>query len=305
MPSTASRLRVAVRVGADVAHYPPAATFGPRVLRDFEFVWLLSGRARWETAGATVDLRPGSLLLARPGMEDRFTWDSRQASVHAYVHFRVLDRGELGTPDRWPLTRELGGVSPLASLCHYLLLLGSMPTASAVRRTNDVVRWLLDLFVRGPLPENHPPEMSEHMMVLVRYVRKQWRDGRTRAFTLADLATAIRVSPSHLGRLFREQWGIGPVAALELIRLARAATLLQRSNLTAAAIADVSGYANPYHFSRRFSQVYGVSPRTYRLERSGDDPLGPVARENLLPLAYAVLFESQAWDTGRWNGRGR
>lgn len=36
-----------VMSGWGVAVYPPGATFGPRQLEDFEFVWLLQGTAEW------------------------------------------------------------------------------------------------------------------------------------------------------------------------------------------------------------------------------------------------------------------
>jgi len=57
--------------GSGVAVYPPGATFGPRVLPDFEFVWLLQGTAEWRYDQGTIALGTNSLLLGRPGMRDR------------------------------------------------------------------------------------------------------------------------------------------------------------------------------------------------------------------------------------------
>ena len=73
---TVSSLRLTFAHGAHrawshggVGTIPPAATFGPRVLHDFEFVWVLPVGAR-----ATIDARgiwpahpgadPGTLLLS-------------------------------------------------------------------------------------------------------------------------------------------------------------------------------------------------------------------------------------------------
>lgn len=281
------------RSGPDVAHYPPGATFGPRVLSDFEFVWLLSGSAEWRCGDETVRMRPGILLLTRPDMEDRFWWDPRRTTAHAYFHFQLVSGEALGSPEEWPLTRSLTQSGPLAALCRYLLWLGGTPTPDAAERVTDAASWLLDLFVRGPVPtDDTATAWPEHIDRLLEQVRGRWRTGRAVPFTLSELAAAAGVSSGHLSRLFRTHFAMGPVTAIELVRLARSATLLQRSNLTVGAVADVCGFVNPFHFSRRFRMAYGISPRGYQVERAYDDPLEPLARARLLPLAHALLADT-------------
>jgi transcriptional regulator GlxA family with amidase domain len=104
-----------------------------------------------------------------------------------------------------------------------------------------------------------------------------------------ELATAANLSAGHVFRLFRAEYGCGPARALELVRLSRAATSLQRSNATLDAVARQSGFANPYHFSRRFSAVYGVPPGAYRALQPAPDPQAPVRDRGLLPLSHALL----------------
>jgi AraC family transcriptional regulator len=74
------------------------------------------------------------------------------------------------------------------------------------------------------------------------------------------------------------------VAAFELLRLARAATLLVRSNLSVAAVAHACGFANPYHFARRFHRRYGQPPGRYRHDPQRRQPAGPLAQAWLLAL---------------------
>jgi AraC family transcriptional regulator len=96
------------------------------------------------------------------------------------------------------------------------------------------------------------------------------------------------VSSGYLSRLFRHHYGIGPVAAFELLRLARAATLLLRSNLSVAAVAHDCGFANPYHFSRRFHRVYGHPPGRYRRATPRPQPTEPLAQAALLALSDRI-----------------
>jgi AraC-like DNA-binding protein len=101
--------------------------------------------------------------------------------------------------------------------------------------------------------------------MLLDFVRVAWSPpAPTRPLSLRDLAAGAYVSSGYLSRLFRHHYGIGPVAAFELLRLARAATLLLRSNLSVAAVSHDCGFANPYHFSHRFHRVYGQPPGRHR-----------------------------------------
>jgi AraC family transcriptional regulator len=270
--------------GSGVAVYPPGATFGPRELPDFEFVWLLQGTAEWRYDQGSITLGPNSLLLGRPGMRDSFVWDRSRPTRHAYLHFRLEgDLPRLPDPALWPLVRRLPDDDPLRPLLRYLLKVGED------RSTEEVLRLLLTLFVQGPLPDRDGERLPPHLDGLLAHVRRAWSPpAPTRPLSLQELAAAAHLSPGYLSRVFRHHYGIGPVAAVELLRLARAATLLTRSNLSVAAVAHDCGFANPYHLSRRFRRVYGQPPGRYRRAVVRLEPNEPLARVGVLALSERV-----------------
>ena len=277
-----------------VADYPRGATFGPRTLLDHEFVWMLRGSAVWTVRRPDPDglalreeshrLWPGTVALARAGTVDSYRWDPDQASTHAYVHFRLSVPP--GTP--WPAVRTLSALPVLDSICGYLLRLAAVESAATRHRSDELVRLLLDVFLAGPLDDPYP-RLGPSLAAVVDHVREVWAADGMRIVGVPELATAARVSSGHLFRLFREQYGCGPARAFELVRLARAATSLQRSNATLAEGARQTGFANPYHFSRRFAAGYGSPPGGFRGSRLTPDPLAPVREAGLLPLAHALL----------------
>ncbi|GHE79311.1 hypothetical protein GCM10017786_06430 [Amycolatopsis deserti] len=287
---TSAPAGIRVRNGPAVAHYPPGATLGPRVLPCFEFVWMLRGRAGWSGGPATHALEPGVLLLARPGVPESYTWDPDRPCAHGFVTFYLDEPGALGSPPReWPSIRRFTAGDPVGALCRYLLRLAGTDDERAPARIADVLGWLTDLFVHGPLTGEDTP-LPGHLAPLADHLRRSWRDGPARPPALAEMAAAAGVSPGHLARIFRRRYGAGPVGAVELIRLARAAILLQRSNLTVSAIAEACGFVNPFHFSRRFRATYGVPPREYRAAPPVE-PLAPIRRAGLLDLARPLLGE--------------
>ncbi|HEX6675541.1 MAG TPA: helix-turn-helix transcriptional regulator [Actinomycetes bacterium] len=227
-------------------------------------MWLLQGTAEWRHQHGSIDLTTDSLLLGRPGMVDSFAWDRARPTRHAHLHFRLDGRlPRLPDPALWPLARTLPADDPL--------------------------RPLLTLFVLGPLPDRGGELAPPHLEPLLEYVRRAWSPpAPTRPLPLAELAAGACVSAGYLSRLFRQHYGVGPVAAFELLRLARAATLLARSNLSVAAVARDCGFANPYHFSRRFRRAYNQPPGRYRRAAARPERSEPLARAGLLPLADRI-----------------
>ena len=296
-PSTLPVVEVDGAGVVQVVDYQPGSSFGPRELHDFEFLWLLQGSAVWTvhrgcaTRAARPDrpvtLRPGTLLLAPAGALDSFRWDADVVSRHAWAHFRVADPGPLPDPAGWPVVRDLAGAPVLAGLCRYLEDLGAQPSEAARARSDQLLALLLDLFVRGPFDETADP-VPELVAVAVEAVRRTWAADGVRLVEVDELAAAACVSAGHLFRVFRQHFGCGPARVLELVRLSRAAVLLQRSNASLAEVADATGFANAYHLSRRFRAAYGVPPGAYRRRHATDDPVAPLRAAGLLPLARVL-----------------
>lgn len=279
-----------------MAQYQPGATFGPRILPDYELVWLLSGSAIWqldhriddEWTTQTHRLHPGTITLAQAGQRDRYQWDPQHPSRHAYVHFSVDDPATLPALDAWPTVRSVAESSALAGLTNYLIELSAVPTSAARSRSDQVLAFLLDVFVSGPfLPDaTSPPSELEQVL---NYVASAWDADGMRIITADELADATQLSRRRLFRLFQQEYQIGPAQALELVRLSRAAVLLQRSNETIAGVSVLTGFANPYHFSRRFAHTYGVPPGAFRTATDQWDPMGPVRGYPVYRLTQRLL----------------
>jgi len=248
-----------VTISPALAYYPPGASYGPRTLTDFELVWLLTGSAQWHGGGecARLQLVPGDLLLIPPGTRDEFRWDREVPTRHGYVHFRY-DPG----PARLPLLHPGQAHGPVGGLLEFLLWLGEAQRPGWRERAGELLAVITRLLTAGPLPAPAPPEPAA-LAAALDYVRRQWTVAM-RPLTLRELAAAACVSPSYLSRVFRKQYGCGPGAALELIRLDRARTMLARSNLTIGQVAGACGFADPLYFSRRFRAAHGIAPRAYR-----------------------------------------
>lgn len=249
-----------------VATYPAGATYGPRQLRDYQFVWMIEGESVWEVGDHEIPAPIGTVLLGRPRMTDGYRWDARHRTRHGFLHFGIKPH-EAVLPDAatWPLARHDRDVPILLPLFRHIIGLLAQKPPGWEELTHGALRQALLAFIVGSgSAHDHVPEEHPLVAAVQAYVREQWSDDELPPITLGDLARAVGVSKVHLTRVFNAELGVPPVDALRRLRLDRSAGLLARTNLPVGDIARQCGFADPFHFSRLFRALYGVSPRHVR-----------------------------------------
>lgn len=257
-----TELAFSTPIQSHIAAYPPGASFGPRRLRDWEFVWMIEGDAVYQRAGKTYAAPEGSLVLCRPGATDSFVWDTKRRTRHGFFHFQI-SRTPAAWPaqNSWPVVRSMEASDVLRPLLGHIL---TWNTRSDQAQKRAATALLLAAFVSGDVATQNPvraawPESVERAW---QQIQARVEDGG--ATSLEDLARAACVSSEHLCRVFRAVTGRAPMETLRLARLDRAAQLLARSNFPIAEIAQLCGFASPFHFSRSFRAAFALAPRELR-----------------------------------------
>ena len=83
-----------------------------------------------------------------------------------------------------------------------------------------------------------------------------------------DLAQVAGVSKFHFNRLFKQSTQHTPYQFFLQRRLERAKHLLDYDDLTISQISYQLGFNDQSHFSKRFKEAYGLTPRCYRKQRT-------------------------------------
>lgn len=82
--------------------------------------------------------------------------------------------------------------------------------------------------------------------------------------SVETVATAIGLSASHLGFIFRKSTGHTLHQALIELRLRRATDLLIRTTLSIKEIAALTGWSNQFYFCAAFKKRHRMAPSTFR-----------------------------------------
>lgn len=87
--------------------------------------------------------------------------------------------------------------------------------------------------------------------------------------TLKQFAEHVNMSPSHLSAIFKRKTKYSPVNLFTNLKIQKASQLLLDEQYSIKTIALNLGFDDPYHFSRIFKRVMGVSPKFFKSESSG------------------------------------
>ena len=86
--------------------------------------------------------------------------------------------------------------------------------------------------------------------------------------SLAVIANAVQIHPSHLARSFRKRHHCSIGEYVRRLRLEYAAVKLFESDLSLSDIALASGFSDQSHFTRDFKRLWGLTPAAYKKLRS-------------------------------------
>ncbi len=109
---------------------------------------------------------------------------------------------------------------------------------------------------------------SEIQLVL-RYVGAHF----TENLTLDSIADAARLNRSYLCRLFKKEVGGSIFQYINRLRMEKAANLLtNRPGIMIKEVAEQIGMDEPFYFTRRFKDYYGLPPREWLQKQLREQP---------------------------------
>jgi AraC-like DNA-binding protein len=222
-----------------------------------------SGSGTVTLDGRVFPLRPGSLFRYGPEVRHRIAADAGPPMVKYFVDFAGPAARRLLRSGAWAELRPLRVAEParLRALFDELSRLGQRPGAHASR----LAALVLEQIVLAADDDAQPEEAGESAAwSSYQRCRAQIESGYLTLHSLADVGAARGVSPAHLCRLFQRYAGVSPYQLLVRLKMARAAALLLDGSRLVKEIGPQVGYDDPYHFSKAFKRVYGLSPEVFR-----------------------------------------
>ena len=287
----------------------PRSTYGPFLLDRHGLAWIAEGGGVTQLDGCSIDTRPGTVILMRPGMVLRHAWGAARSFQSFIVFDFAAVRPPWPKPASWPMSREVDGDDALFAMWRFAIACaGASPKNDALLAATAQI--MLRMVVLGAAgggalsPITLPDPVERALGLIEEHVRVS----AAAPLRLHALAKRVHVSEQHLCRLFRQSLGETPMQCARLLRIERAGSLLERTSAPIAEIAEKLGFSSPFHFSRSFKQAYGIAPIDYRKAfREGEvsRPAGLMFRHHRLRQYVYESGPGRVPELGRTKSRPR
>jgi AraC-like DNA-binding protein len=229
----------------------------------YSFEYVARGRGMVNLKGHSFALQPGRLFSYGPGVSHHITGDTAAPLVKYFVDFAGTGAPELMRSCRLQPGR-ISDVFPPNAL--QPLFDELIENGLRVRRESTAlcVKLLECLALR--IAGARAPVAGAETLAFATYehCRRHIEQHSLRLRTLEQIARECHVNNAYLCRLFRRYDHQSPYQYLLRLKVNFAATRLQQTGVLVKQVAEEVGFSDPFHFSRVFRSVLGLSPDAFR-----------------------------------------
>lgn len=294
-PYTDIRLSPFIRFAYDHNVGTSKWSCGPRVIFDYEIIYLKKGHLRVEVETETYCADPGDFIFLRPKQHHALYSISSIPIYQPHIHFDLIEDDnsrkiginftELNRvpQDKLILFREdlypilCPEIKPVMHLSNHEALgrrfletihMANIPNMySELKAKGMFLEFLGNIFQEIRWEENKTQESDnswlDKAVMLI-------NESVTRELSLDELAERIHVNKFTLTKKFKAYYGISPIQYHQNIRMNKAKQLLESSGLPIRAIAETLGFKDLFTFSRAFKNKTGIPPTAYKSTSTAD-----------------------------------
>lgn len=253
----------------DIGYYPKARFHYRKresAIREYVFIYCMDGKGWYSLGGRKFEVNKDQYFILPPGEAHEYGASDAQPWTIYWIHFRgVLAQfyaGDCHAPnDVKPgmKSRINNRINLFEEIFH------TLNSSYAI----ESLRYAMATF--------------QHYLASLRYLQ-QYRDAACnsnsgdvvnmtihffeenleRHLTLKDISESVNLSASRLSALFRQKIGYSPLSYFILLKVKKACELLDTTDMKINQVGSKLGFEDPYYFSRQFSKVMGMSPKSYR-----------------------------------------
>ncbi|BBH22113.1 AraC family transcriptional regulator [Paenibacillus baekrokdamisoli] len=280
----------------------PGYRVPPRVIYDYELIYVTKGGCLYNIEGVEYLLRPGDLHFMRPHVKHHCYDPDGNTFQYYAVHFDLAYMGEpldfdpgvytdvdYSHIDHVPVNEKLveRPVIELAEIDFPYVIHSSEPQfylplyrelltvfqtkpygghlimrAIMLRILHQMVK---DMSTKEGVKKSHP--QGEKAIEAIQYMYGHMHED----IEINDIAQSVFLSPNYFRTLFKQATGKTPLEYLTMLRIDRAKLLMVEGKYTINEISGMVGYQDRHHFSKVFKKAEGLPPRKYLISLPNSD----------------------------------
>ena len=230
----------------------------------FEFV--LEGQGKVQLGDELQEVKSGSIFTYSRGVPHRIENSKKNPMLKYFLvcthhsakqPFKAVHSGKAGF-------FQITSIGEVMELFELILSNANPDSASASSICNSLARALvLKLCEKANHFSNGGSLAWNTYNRALQFMRRNYFSLKS----IEELANEVNVDPAYLSRIFRRFHKDTPYKFLVRLKMSHAASLLLTTGNLVKNIAFELGFENPFHFSRAFKSVYGISPESFVKQR--------------------------------------
>ena len=244
---------------------PKLPTWRPRGRRDFQLLYIASGKAHFHFDGKEQIVTAGHMVLYRPKEPQKYEYYGEDQTEVYWVHFTG---GNVTNILRSYGITDDKKVFYCGSGLDYKNLFRSMINELQMCKENYAE--MLEMYLRQifiMLKRYFTDSLktdNAHVIEEIDKATLYFNEHYSEEISIEEYAQNNHFSISWFIRNFKHCTGSTPMQYILSKRIYNAEILLHDSTYNVTEIAEIVGYDNPLYFSRIFKKVKGLSPSEYR-----------------------------------------
>lgn len=243
---------------------PKVSTERPNGRRDYQLLYMASGKGHFYFDGKEHIISEGNMILFRPGEAQMYYYYAPEKTEVYWVHFTGCDVDTILDYYKLPESENV-------------FYTGTSPDYQWIYR-----QIIQELQLCRPNYEEMMTLLLRQIFLLInRYVQEGMKAGSevqneidkathyfidnfNKPINIEEYARSRHMSTNWFIRSFKQILKMTPMQYILSLRMSNAQSLLDNEEYSISEIAQLVGYDNPLYFSRLFHKHLGVSPSDYR-----------------------------------------
>lgn len=249
----------------------PSYSFGPAVRPQYLIHYIIDGKGSYTVNNKTYNLNKNQGFLIWPNVTTYYEADKNTPWTYMWVGFNGVKAETYLNYANLNEENLIFEYSKDDCLKNYI---SEMLKSREIDYSNELKLEGLLYFFMSKLVETRKDIFHEksyksaelYLEKSIEFIENNYSNN----IKINDIANYIGINRSYLTHIFKKNINMSPQEFLVNLKIDKACTLLQNTDLSIKVVANSVGYSDPLTFSKIFKKINGESPKNYKEKLSSN-----------------------------------
>lgn len=235
-----------------------------RVLKEYQINYITEGKGVLDSEGTHYPIKPGSILITRPGVWHRYKPLRLTGWKEQYIGFNGSIASQFFSHSFFLPTQPVINIGIREEILDTYLKIFNLIKEEKPGFQQIASGLVIKLMGYIFSFETQKEFTGKHVAAIIEEVRFTMREKVDQVIDMEKLAQEHRIGYSYFRKMFKSYTGVAPHQYHLELKIMRAKELLLSTNKSIKEISFALGFQSIHYFSRIFKSKTGVNPSEFR-----------------------------------------